>query len=197
VRSESELNPVGGLDAVNANYIKDFDYAALGHLHGRQSVGSEHIRYSGSPIKYSFSEWRQEKSVSFVELGKKGNLTVKALPLVPLHDMREIKGEFKKLISKEVSSLADKDDYLRVILTDEDEIIDPIGKLRSVYPNIMSLSFENSRTAINIDAIAADIGTIGTLSLYDLFGDFFLEVQGSVMSTAQSAIVRELLETED
>jgi exonuclease SbcD len=197
LRSESELNPVGGLDAVNVSYIEAFDYAALGHLHGRQSVGPEHIHYSGSPVKYSFSEWRQEKSFTVVELGKKGNITVKAVPLVPLHDMREIKGELKKLISKEVSSLADKEDYLRVILTDEDEIIDPIGKLRSVYPNIMSLSFENSRTAIDIDAIATDIETIGTLSLYDLFGSFFLETQGSVMSTEQSAIVRKLLETED
>ncbi|MDR2570275.1 MAG: exonuclease SbcCD subunit D, partial [Oscillospiraceae bacterium] len=151
IRSESELNPVGGLDAVDAGFIERFDYAALGHLHGIQSIGAEHIRYCGSPLKYSFSEWRQKKSVTVVELGAKGDLTVKSLPLCPLRDMREIKGELEKLLSNEVSGLANKEDYLRVILTDEEEIIDPMGKLRSVYPNIMSLGFENSRTRIDIE----------------------------------------------
>ena len=196
-RSESESNPVGGLDAVDAGLIERFDYAALGHLHGRQTVGSEHIRYCGSPVKYSFSEWRQEKSATIVELGEKGNLTVKPLPLVPIHDMREVKGELEKLMSKEILSLADKEDYLRVILTNEEEIIDPMGKLRGVYPNIMSLDFENSRTSIDIDAITTNTETIEKLSLYDLFGEFFLDAQGSTMSAEQAAIVRELLEAED
>jgi len=172
LRSESELNPVGGLDAVEAGLIEHFDYAALGHLHGGQSVGAAHLRYCGSPIKYSFSEWRQEKSITIVELGEKGKLAIRALPLTPLHDMREIKGGLERLISDEISSLADQEDYLRVILTDEEEIIDPMGKLRSVYPNIMSLGFENSRTNIDIGAITADAEIIGKLSPYDLFGEF-------------------------
>ena len=196
VRSESELNPVGSLDAVDAGIIELFDYVALGHLHGRQGVGAEHIRYSGSPIKYSLSEWRHEKSVTLVELNEKGSMTISALPLVPIHDMREIKGELKKLISDEVSTIVDKEDYLRVILTDEDEIIDPMGKLRSVYPNIMSLGFENSRTNVDIDAIIADVETVERLSHYELFGEFFLGAQGSTMSAEQVEIVRELLETE-
>ena len=196
-RSESELNPVGGLDAVDAGIIELFDYTALGHLHGRQGIGSEHIRYCGSPIKYSFSEWRHEKSITLVEMGNKGELAVKYLPLIPLHDMREIKGEIDKLMSDDVSSLANKDDYLRVILTDEDEIIDPMGKLRSVYPNIMSLDFENSRTSIDISAISSDSETIEKLSAYELFGEFFLEIQGSTMSEKQAEIVRNLLERSD
>jgi exonuclease SbcD len=196
VRSESEINPVGGLDAVDAGIIERFDYAALGHLHGPQSVGAEHIRYCGSPIKYSFSEWRQEKSITIVELCEKGDLKITSRPLIPIHDMREIKGPLEKLMSDEVSSLAGRDDYLRVILTDEKEIIDPVGKLRSVYPNIMSLDFENSRTNIDIGAIAADAGTIKDLSPYDLFCEFFLKTQGSTMSEEQADIVRELLETE-
>jgi exonuclease SbcD len=194
VRSDSELNPVGGLDAVSAELIERFDYAALGHLHGRQSVGAKHIRYCGSPIKYSFSEWRQEKAAVIVEIKEKGNLNVTALPLKPIHDMREIKGELAKLTSDEVAALADKDDYLRVILTDEEEIIDPMSKLRSVYPNVMSLGFENSRTNIDISAITADIEALETLSVYDLFSEFFLGVQGSVMSKEQADIVRGLLE---
>ena len=194
VRSESELNPVGGLDAIDAGLIEPFDYAALGHLHGKQSVGSEHLRYCGSPMKYSFSECRQEKSVTVVELGEKGKQIVTALPLVPLHDMREIKGEIDKLMSADISSLADKDDYLRVILTDENEMIDPMGKLRSVYPNIMSLDFENSRTSIDYGTITTEAETVEKLSPYDLFSEFFLSVQGSVMTEEQAEIIRELLE---
>jgi len=197
VRSESELNPVGGLDAVSAEIVEKFDYVALGHLHGRQNVGTEHICYCGSPIKYSFSEWRQEKSITLVEMGKKSELSVKTLPLTPLHDMREIKGEIEKLMSDEISSLANKDDYLRVILTDEDEVIDPISKLRSVYPNIMSLDFENTRTNIDISAISTDTETIEKLSPYELFSEFFLEAQGSTMSDEQAEIVRNLFERSD
>jgi len=197
VRSESELNPVGGLDAIDAGFLEPFDYAALGHLHGAQPVGTAHIRYAGSPIKYSFSEWRQNKSVSLVELKEKGNLTVTALPLAPLHDMREIRGKLETLMSDEVSALADKEDYLRVILTDEDEIIDPIGKLRSIYPNIMSLDFENTRTSVDIAAISVDTEMVEALSTYDLFSAFFLSVQGSAMSAEQADIVCALLETED
>jgi exonuclease SbcD len=195
-RSDSELNPVGGLDAVDAGHIGLFDYAALGHLHRGQGVGSDHIRYCGSPVKYSFSEWQHEKSVTIVELGEKGDCRIKQLPLKPIHDMREIKGELNILISDEVTKLADTEDYLRVILTDEEEIIDPLGKLRSAYPNIMSLGFENSRTSIDIDAITTAVEKVETLSPYELFCEFFLEVQGSTMSAEQTAIVRELLETE-
>ena len=196
-RSESELNPVGGLDAVDAGIIELFDYVALGHLHGRQGIGSEYIRYCGSPIKYSFSEWRHEKSITLVEMGSKGELVVNSLPLIPLHDMREVKGEIDKLMSDDVSSLADKEDYLRVILTDEDETIDPMGKLRSVYPNIMSLDFENSRTSIDVSVITTDSETIEKLSPYELFGEFFLEIQGATMSEEQSEIVCNLLERSD
>jgi len=195
VRSESELNPVGGLDAIDSGLIERFDYVALGHLHGAQSVGKPHIRYAGSPVKYSFSEWRQEKSASLVTLNEKGSLDITALPLTPIHDMREIKGEIDKLMNSEVSSLADKEDYLRVILTDEEEIIDPMGKLRSVYPNVMSLDFDNSRKRIDLDTVAIGAEKVETLSPYDLFSEFFLEAQGSTMNAEQAEIVRELLET--
>ena len=197
VRAESELHPVGGLDAVTAELIERFDYVALGHLHGAQNVGSEYIRYCGSPIKYSFSEWRQKKSITLVELKEKGNLLLSTIPLAPIHDMREIKGELNKLISDEIINLAGKEDYLRVILTDEEEIIDPMGKLRSAYPNVMSLAFENSRTSVDISKITADGDAIETISPFELFSEFFLEMQGSLMSAEQADIVRELLERAD
>jgi len=194
VRSESELTPVGGLDAVDAGLIGRFDYVALGHLHGSQSVGSENIRYCGSPVKYSFSEWLHEKTVTIVELGKKGELTVSTRPIVPIHDMREIRGEIDVLMSDEVIKLADAEDYIRAVLTDEDEIIDAAGKLRSVYPNFMGLGFDNSKTAIDVGAVSTDIETVENLSPYELFCEFFLEMQGSAMSPEQDIIVRELLE---
>jgi len=196
LRSESELVPVGGLDSVPVEYIEGFDYVALGHLHCSQTVGAERIRYCGSPVKYSFSEWRHDKSITVVEINEKGSLSVEFFPLYPIHDMREIKGKIDVLMSGEVSGLEDTEDYLRVILTDEEEIIDPIGKLRSVYPNIMYLDFENSRTSIDISGISTDIESVEVLSDYELFCEFFLEVQGSTMSDEQEAIVRDLLETE-
>lgn len=194
-RSESEINPVGGLDAVDVELLSKFDYAALGHLHGAQGVGGS-VRYAGSPIKYSFSEWKQKKSVTVVEIKDKKNITITTLPLIPLHDMREIKGPLKQLMSDEVSSQGNREDYLRVILTDEEEIIDPMGKIRSIYPNVMALDFENSRT--NIDALETlkDTGQLEKLSPYDMFSEFFLGITGAVMSEEQVEIVRELLETE-
>ena len=195
IRSDSEINPVGGLDAVDAGLLSKFDYVALGHLHGSQGVGGN-VRYAGSPIKYSFSEWKQKKSVTLVEIKEKGNITLTALPILPLRNMREIKGSLEQLLSDEVSSQGNKEDYLRVILTDEEEIIDPMGKIRSIYPNVMALDFENSRTSIDISGAPLGIDQLERLSPYDLFSEFFLEMSGAVLSEEQVQIVRELLEVE-
>jgi exonuclease SbcD len=195
IRSESEIDPIGGLDAVNAGLLSEFDYVALGHLHGSQDVGGN-IRYAGSPIKYSFSECKQKKSVTLVEIKEKGNVTATALPLMPLCDMREIKGPIERLLSDEVSSQCNREDYLRVILTDEEEIIDPMSKIRSVYPNVMALDFENSRTGADVSGTSPGMDRLESLSPYDLFDEFFLEMNGAVMSEEQAQIVRGLLEAE-
>jgi exonuclease SbcD len=193
IRSESELNQVGGLDAVDAAVLSGFDYVALGHLHKAQNI-SPRIRYSGSPVKYSFSEWEHDKSATIVDLKEKGDIKISTLPLVPLLDMRELEGRLEELLSDEISSKGNKEDYLRVILTDEEEIIDPLGKLRGVYPNVMILELKNSRTNVDISDILPDADQ--RLSPYDLFSEFFLEVNGAVMSEVQEKIVRELLEAE-
>jgi exonuclease SbcD len=195
IRRESEINPVGGLDAVDAELLSKFDYVALGHLHGSQSVGGN-VCYAGSPIKYSFSEWKHKKSVTLVEIKEKSNIFITTLPLLPLRDMREIKGPLEQLLSDEVSSQGNTEDYLRVILTDEEEIIDPMSKIRSIYPNVMALDFENSRTIIDISGTTLGTDQIERLSPYDLFSEFFLDMSGTVMSEEQVHIVRELLETE-
>ena len=192
--SDSEMKAAGGLDAIDAGIISAFDYAALGHLHGGQGVGSDHIRYGGSPVKYSLSEMRQEKAVTLVEMGAKGSVAVTALPVCPIHEMREIRGGIDILMSGEIASLADTNDYMSIILTDEEEIIDPMNKLRSVYPNIMKLDFDNSRTGIDISTAAADMDSLQKLSAFELFEEFFLTAQGSAMSGEQAEIVRSLLE---
>ena len=195
IRSESEINPIGGLDAVDASLLAPFDYVALGHLHRAQGV-SPIARYAGSMLKYSLSERLHEKSVTLVELGEKGVFSYSKLPLTPLRDMREIRGTLDELLSPEVSSQGNKDDYLRVILTDTEDIIDPAGKLRSVYPHVMDVFLEHFQK--NQEALLSlpDMDSPDSLSLYDLFSEFFLESSGAVMTDAQAKIVQELLDAE-
>jgi exonuclease SbcD len=196
VRSDSEIDPVGGLDAADAGLLSGFDYVALGHLHGAQRVGSEAIRYAGSPLKYSFSECRQHKACCLVELGEKGSLAVAQLPFSPIHDMRQIKGPLDSLLSLEILAQGDPDDYMSVTLTDETEVVDAMGKIRTAYPNVMALDFENTRSAVNIAEVSAEAEVVGSLSPFELFGRFFEQANASAMSEAQAVIVRELLETE-
>ena len=194
VRSESETDFVGGLDAADAGILSRFDYAALGHLHRAQSVGAENIRYGGSPLKYSFSEWKHEKSATLVDIREKGSLSISALPLTPIHDMREIKGPIDRLTSAEVLRDAEREDYMRVILTDEGDIVDAMGKIRSAYPNVMSLDFENSRAGKESDYAGYEGEELQNISIFDLFSRFFKEIKNTDMSARQEKIVRELLE---
>ena len=194
VRSESETDFVGGLDAADAGILSRFDYAALGHLHRAQSVGAENIRYGGSPLKYSFSEWKHEKSATLVDIREKGSLSISALPLTPIHDMREIKGPIDRLTSAEVLRDAEWEDYMRVILTDEGDIVDAMGKIRSAYPNVMSLDFENSRAGKESDYAGYEGEELQNISIFDLFSRFFKEIKNTDMSARQEKIVRELLE---
>jgi len=193
ILSESERSPIGGLDAVNVSIVEGFDYVALGHLHRAQRVGAEHIRYSGSPIKYSFSELGQAKAITVIEMLEKGNVNTRFIQLKPLHEMREITGTIDKLLSEEIYSQNDREDYLRVVLTDEAEIIDPMGKLRAIYPNVLALIHESTRTEYDISGEMPDVETLST---YELFCEFFLSVQGSQMGEEQANIIRNLLEKE-
>ena len=195
IRCDSELTPVGGIDAINTGLIVQFDYVALGHLHGEQKVGAEHICYPGSPLKYSLSEIGQTKSVLLVELNQKSDLITKNLSLVPLHNMCEIKGKIAELMSPQFASQINKEDYLHIVLTDEEEILDPMEKLRSIYPHVMTFRFENSRT--NHDCSAYQIlNQPHQLSAYELFSEFFLTVCGCAMNPEQSQIVKDLLTKE-
>ena len=190
--SESEVGPVGGIDSIHVNCVSEFDYVAMGHLHCPQQVGSPHIRYAGSPLKYSFSECHHHKSAALIELGKKGDLSITLLPLSPIHDMRKIKGPISELLSDAVVSQSNHEDYLHITLTDEEEIIDAIGKIRMVYPNVMTLTFENKRTRAGIDLHS--IEPLKKASSMELFKSFFHAQNGIEMNSEQTAITKEFFE---
>ena len=184
---------VGGVENVDASVFADFDYVALGHIHRTQSAGGEQIRYSGTPLKYSFSEIRHEKSVTIAELKEKGSLTVHQEPLKPLHDMREIRGSYEELVLRENYQGTDLEDYLHVILTDENDIPDVIGRLRSIYPNIMKLDYDNQRTRRNQELMKEEAAV--EQSPMELLGQFFSQQNNQEMSPEQTEYARTLMET--
>lgn len=184
---------VGGVENVDASVFADFDYVALGHIHRAQSAGGEQILYSGTPLKYSFSEIRHEKSVTIAELKEKGSLTVHQEPLKPLHDMREIRGSYEELVLRENYQGTDLEDYLHVILTDENDVPDVIGRLRSIYPNIMKLDYDNQRTRRNQELMKEEAAV--EQSPMELLGQFFSQQNNQEMSPEQTEYARTLMET--
>ena len=146
---ESEEISVGGSDNVDADVFADFDYVALGHIHGPQNIGSHRIRYCGTPLKYSFSEANHHKSVTVVQLGAKGDLQLTLRPLTPKRDLRQLQGTFEQLSDKAFYDTTPREDYLHIILTDEEDVPEAMGKLRLIYPNLIKLTYDNTRTRVN------------------------------------------------
>ena len=190
-RSESEDVSVGGLDNVDASVFDCFDYVALGHIHGPQHIGRETVRYCGTPLKYSISEKDHVKSVTVAELGEKGKATVRTVPLRPKRDLREIRGAYGELVLKKNWEGTKTDDYLHVILTDEDTVPDALTKLRTIYPNIMKLDYDNTRTRNSREAAAAE--EVERKSEMELFSEFFLSQNGQELSEEQRAFSEELI----
>lgn len=189
---ESEELSVGGTDNVDASVFEPFDYVALGHLHGAQNVGSERIRYCGSPLKYSFSEVSHKKSISVVELGAKGELSLSTLPLIPRHDMRQIRGSYAELSARSFYEGTATDDYLHIILSDEEDVPEAVGRLRTIYPNIMKLSYDNSRTRrSNLIEAAEDVQHKSSL---ELFEELYEKQNNRPMSEQQRRFVQGLIE---
>ena len=196
IRSESEDISVGGLDNVDASVFEPFDYTALGHLHGPQPVGAAHIRYCGSPLKFSFSEAEQIKSVTVVELGEKKDgvcrVNLKTPELLPLRDMRVLRGNFRQLTDKNYYKHVNADDYMRIILTDEEDVIGALGSLRAVYPNIMRLEYDNVRTRSS--AIIPDAEGNDSRTPLEIFAGLYEAQNGKAMDDKQSAMVNRLIE---
>ncbi len=191
-RCESEDISVGGADNVDAAVFDPFDYAALGHIHRPQSVTRETIRYCGTPLKYSFSESGDEKSVTVVDLKEKGNIEISTVPLIPLHDMRELRGAYDELTLKANYENTARDDYLRITLTDENDIPDVMGKLQIIYKNLMRVDYDNTRTRRNEIITGAD--DVSEKSPIDLFAEFYEQQNNQPMTEEQKNYMTELIE---
>lgn len=191
-RSDSEEISVGGTDNVDASVFDMFDYTALGHIHGPQKVGRDTLRYCGTPLKYSFSEINHKKSVTITELHEKGNVSVRTVGLTPLRDMREIKGTYDELTQKCRYENTATDDYLNVILTDEEYVPNALDRLRTIYPNIMKLSYSNTRSAAEADF--SDTDCVEQKSPLDLIGDFYRSYNGRELSDEQVKFMTEIIE---
>ena len=192
-RSGSEELSVGGTDNVDSGVFAPFDYVALGHLHGAQHIGRETIRYSGSPLKYSFSEARQHKSVTVVTLGEKGDVQVRTVALTPLRELREIRGSYDELTARSFyEHTTYRSDYLHLILTDEQDVFDAMSRLRTIYPYLMTLDYDNARTrAAGGMSVPAETERRTPLELFEAL---YTRQNHQPMSEVQRAYIAQLME---
>ena len=192
-RTESEEISVGGLDNVDASVFEDFDYVALGHIHRPQKIGTERIRYCGTPLKYSFSEVNDAKSVSIIEINSKEDFNLRTIPLIPKRDMRKIRGTYEELTTKTSYENTNTDDYIHVTLTDEFNVADAIQKLRVIYKNIMKLEYDNMRTResrkINLDDMV-----IENNNPLEIFSEFYKLQNNQEMDDEQKKIIKKIME---
>ncbi len=217
--SETDVN-VGGLDNVPADYFRNFCYVALGHIHKPQHIGAGQVHYSGSPLKYSFSEARGVKSVNIVELNETGVERVSKRELKPLREMRCIKGKLHDLMNPEIVAENVKcdsgycaemqtdageqvgeggrdrvtDDYLQITLTNEEELIDPMGTLRSVYPNVLQLLLEKNLTPEERTGNYESKISGNRKSTTELFAEFYEMLKGEPLDEKRLEVVREVAE---
>lgn len=191
IRSDSEERSLGGADNIDASVFDDFDYVALGHIHRPQQI-SDKIRYSGSPLKYSFSEINYDKSVTIVEIEEKGKREIRIAPLIPLHDMKQIRGTYNELVSKEFYDGLNREDYYRVILTDENDILDALARLRIIYPNVMGLEYDNARTKASAEVL--ENVNVDDLSPIEIFKTFYEKQNGREIEKEPCKYVTGLIE---
>ena len=177
---------VGLVEKIGYDCFDGFDYVALGHIHSPQKVGREEIRYSGSPLKYSLSEANNEKSIPVVELGKKGEVSIELIPLKPLRDVRHVIGTIKILLDKK--NIKATEDFIYATLTDEDIINDAMGICQQIYPNTVSIDYDNSHTRalehVDISRIAEN------KSFTELIGDFYHMIYGCEISEEEMNYMR-------
>lgn len=183
----SEECMAGGLDRIPPAVFWSFDYVALGHIHRGQTAGRETIRYAGTPLKYSFAEADHRKSIPILDWHTKEDLHIYTVPLHPLHDMRILKGSFQ-----DVMQMASSADYIKVILTDEKDVPDALYSLRSLFSNLMSLEYDNTRTRRNESVIPLEVEQ--KKDPFTLFAEFYQQRNGTEMDEEQKEILFSLLE---
>ena len=194
IRSDSEEISVGGSDNVDAHLFKEFDYVALGHIHRPQKCIYDYIRYSGTPLKYSFSEANHHKSVTIINIQEKGNLSIEQIPLIPKRDMVELKGTYNELVAKSFyEHTTYQEDYVHITLTDEEDILDALAKLRVIYKNIMKLDYDNQRTRHQSELSLSD--AVEEKTPYEHFSDFYEMMNGQSLNDEQSVFMQQLIES--
>ncbi len=191
-RSESEVISLGGTDNVDVSNFISFQYVALGHIHRPQRLTRDSVRYAGSPLKYSFSEAEYDKSVVMVTLNGMEEPSIELIPLVPMRDLRRIRGPLDKLLSDEVAAASNREDYLHVTLTDTEPVADPLYRLRQVYPNIMRLSFSSSLEEEEVEIAACE--EVEHRTPPQLFAEFYNQMQGEPLSEEDGKLVLRLME---
>lgn len=192
-RCDSEELSVGGTDNVDVSVFDPFDYVALGHIHGPQRVGRETVRYCGTPLKYSFSEAGHQKSVTVVELGPKGTVSVRTVPLIPLRDLAELRGTYEELTFRGFyEGTSYQKDYVHITLTDEEDVPDAMRKLQIIYPNLMKLDYDNRRTRAGACLDGAEDAE--QKSPLELLEEFYEKQNGQPMGEEQQAFARAWME---
>lgn len=192
MRSDSEEISVGGLDNIDARCFEDFDYVALGHIHRPQNMTSEKIRYSGTPLKYSFSESQDKKSVTIIEFGKKGEMNIKEIPLTPLHDMVKIRGLFAEVMNSMNFPQLDVNSYLHITLLDEMDIPAAFNRLVEVYPNLMQMEYDNLRTRERKNLQVRK--EVAQISPQDMFASLYETMNNQPLSDVQQEYLMEKIE---
>lgn len=170
--SDSETSSLGGIDNIDYRLFDAFDYVALGHIHKPQAMGREMVRYAGSILKYSFSEIRKDKQATILTISKNKQISLSHHLLKPLRDMREMECSLESLLKRKCE-IGNEEDYMHVILTDEEQILDAIGKVRAVYPNVMQISFKNRRHMMQYETIQMKENQIADQNPMELFEQFY------------------------
>lgn len=187
--SEQSYLSVGGIDSVDVQWVRDFDYVALGHIHGAQKIGYDHIRYSGTPLKYSVSEVDHTKGITMVNLGEKNTpLKIEKLPLVPLHDVRKMQGNLQEIMEQKN---VDADDYVSITLTDENHLYRPKDQLEEKYHNILEVRLDNQRIRAKFTERESGEITLGPL---EAFAEFYQEMNGQPMSEEEEEVIQNILD---
>ena len=191
--SDSETKSLGGIDNVDASVFDKLDYVALGHIHKPQKIGREVIRYSGSPLKYSFSECNHKKSVCIVDFKEKNNCEIKLVPLIPKRDMKHLKTSMEDLKSGNILSSIPSDTYMHITLTDDEEVIDAISKVREIFKNVMVLDFDNKRNVENLSDTTITSEDLKQKTPKELFVDFFSSQNNVELTESQNEIISNIV----
>lgn len=192
-KSESETIFLGGTENVDVSCYQDFDYVALGHIHGPQRIGRDTARYAGTILKYSFSEVNQKKCLTILDFKEKDNLNTTFIPIKPLRDMRVIKGPIEELLKEENYIATNREDYIRAIITNEEPLYDAIGQIKKVYPNTLRLDIENSKVLASTQTNMTNLDKIKKKDEVELFDEFFQFQHNQKLDEMQLEIMKEVV----